>query len=214
MGNGFLMSADTGPLLDQVWKIINKELDGVIPFDNYSEFAARRFEKSTGTQTVYRIFDTEKLSKMIVEHYAIQDKMRRLVLNIFPQTGYDIPIFTFQIGGQPPEKTLFLLDIIPVGVEKEHKQLQNICNQYLSSGINSTQKASGWVKDISSPFGLVCQYKSMDINLVIDALISYLRVWKVTYYIPAKPHQNPDTESLVTANILRFKQILMPTMPV
>ena len=48
----------------------------------------------------------------------------------------------------------------------------------------------------------------MDINLVIDALISYLRVWKVTYYISAKPHQNPDTESLVTANILRFKQIL------
>jgi len=101
-------------VLDQSTEIIFKELKGIISEHDYLEYSAKKCENEKVTQTVFRTYNAEKSGRLALEQYTINSRAYGVVFNIYPKPGSGIPIFTFQLGGQIPDKVIFVLDIIPV----------------------------------------------------------------------------------------------------
>ena len=106
------------PVIDKSGEIILRELDGIISWNDFTEYSAAKHENEKVTQTIFRTFNGAKLSRLILEQYTINSKAYGVVLTIYPKPEFGIPIFIFQLGGQIPDRVIFVLDIIPV-VKKE-----------------------------------------------------------------------------------------------
>ncbi len=199
--------ADAG-WLDEAWQIIAHELSAVVAFDVCAEVAASKCDGKSTTQTRYRLFEAEKLARMAFERYTIRSRMHGLVLNLYPRTSFDIPLLTFQLGGQPPDKVLFVLDVIPLGHAAASGRLASLCAHHRAAGLDGIDTAPAWLKGIASPNLLLCQYRPLDPQHALSALRDYLGVWRDDGYLPAKPHETPATERQMIDHLLAFKGVV------
>jgi hypothetical protein len=194
-------------LLDDTVDIIFDELEGVFDKDNYTEYSAAKSTGERKTQSRFRYYETEKLSRIVLEQYEIKSKMHGVVFNIYPQPEYGIPIFTYQLGGSIPERVIFVLDIIPTvraDVPSElRKQHQKFVLRMQSPG--ATQD---WIKPITSEQLLVCQYEPLDPELIREAVREYARIWRRVYYTPAEATIGGEQEKRAVEKILEFKRVL------
>lgn len=195
------------PYLEKAAGLILSELKGIIPVDEYTEISARKNEKEKFTQSIFRTYQGEKISRAALEHYTINSKAYGLVLNIYPDPLYGIPIFTFQLGGQIPDKVIFILDIIPVNASGEDQALNDLFQKH-ASGMDHLGSTQEWLRQVCSTHALICQYKPMDPEKILSALTDYLHLWKELYYLPAKPVLDEEARKQATENILKFKTVL------
>ncbi len=194
--------------LDQAMQLVFQELTGIIQENEFTEYSARKIKDDKETQTIYRVFEGEKLSRLALEQYSIKSKMYGLVVNIYSKPGFGIPIFTFQLGGQIPDRIIFVLDIIPVCNKAKVNQLVNVlfkqeCLKYENLGSNQE-----WLAEITSPNMLVCQYKACDPLKLIESLRNYLRFWRDNFYKPAIPLTDNDIKAESTESLLHYKRVL------
>ncbi len=130
-----------------------------------------------------------------------------MVLNIYPDPAYDLPIFTFQLGGQIPDKVIFVLDIIPLaGTQPVHK-LPDIYQRH-NAVMNLQESALEWIREICTGNALICQYKPLDPEKIFSALADYLSFWVSECYTPAVAVTDETGLKQITSQILRFKKIL------
>jgi len=195
------------PFIDKAIEIIFKELNGIISENDFTEYIAKRNINDKLTQTDFKIFNADKLSRVVLEQYTINSKAYGVVLNIYPKPEYGIPIFSFQLGGQIPDRVIFVLDIIPVVKTENMSKINDLYNKYVSI-IKTLGTSQEWMKEISSPNSLVCQYQHVDANIIVEALSDYLITWRNIFYKQAM--SSLDNEIRITAidNILKFKKVL------
>ena len=193
--------------LDKSIEIIFRELKGIITENDYTEYSAKKNENEKFTQTIFRTYNGEKLSRLALEQYTINSKAFGVVLNIYPKPEYGIPIFTFQLGGQIPDKVIFVLDIVPVISDDALKGIREIREKYSA---NSPQLGSSqeWINEICSKNALICQYKPFDEEIILSALTAYLCFWRDKCYIPAKNRITTESEGEAIKSILKFKTLL------
>jgi hypothetical protein len=198
----------SGGWLDEAWQIIARELSTVVDFEVCTEYSASRCDGKSTTQTRFRLFEAEKLARMVVERYTIRTRMQGLVLNLYPKASFDVPLLTFQLGGQPPDKVLFVLDLIPLGRATASPRLASLCAQHRAAGLDGLEKAPPWLKEIASQNVLLCQYHPLEPARALSALRDYLGLWRDEGYLPGRPHQAPEAEQQMIARILKFKRVL------
>ena len=195
------------PVLDSALEIIFRELKGIINRDDFSEYSAKRNEGEKYTQTIFRTWNGEKFSRLVVEQYTVNSKAYGVVLNIYPKPEFGIPIMTFQLGGQIPDRVIYVLDIIPVvkkgsdpGISEMHKRH--------ASGMSNLGSAQEWINDICSENALICQYKPLEPEKLLNALTDYLCYWRDRFYLPAQPGISGEEKTEAIENILKFKSLL------
>jgi hypothetical protein len=192
-------------LIEEAWRLLAGELRSLVDLDKSSELSAARTEGGAETRTDFRLYEAEKLSRMVVERYSIR-ALRGLVVNLYPKPEYPVPLLTFQLGGNPPAKTLCVLDLVPfVPARQPSSSLRSAWEKGWDAGFATIEGAPPWLKEIASPHALVCQYKPLDPDVLLTAVRDYVRIWRDEFYLPAQPDAD---RTGVEAGILRFKRVL------
>ncbi len=194
--------------INKAWELIFQELAGIIPQHEFVEYSAHKTQGDQVTETIFRLFEAEKLSRIVLEQYTIRSKMYGIVLNIYSKPGYGIPILTFQLGGQIPDKTIFVLDIIPICNKEKVNQLVSGLYQQESLKFENLGSGQKWLHEITSPNLIVCQYKACDPQKIIDALGGYLRYWRDKFYKPACNLNEAVLTDQAVESLLHYKQVL------
>jgi len=195
------------PVLDKSVEIIFTELKGIISENEFTEFSAKKNENEKYTQTIFRTYEGEKMSRMVVEQYTVNSKAYGVVLNIYPKPEYGIPILTFQLGGQIPDRVIFVLDMIPVIQSEVNKEIAAVYKKH-AAGMDNLGSSQEWINQICSENALICQYKPLEPEKILNALDDYLCFWRDKFYLPAKPDLPLQAQVVATGNILKFKSIL------
>lgn len=179
--------------------------------DDYMEFFTNRRKGSTDTFLRLDIYRAKKLATIILEEYGVRGKLNGHVITVFPEPTYAIPIFMFQLGGNATE-SIALLDISPTLPEIDYGPVQPAFEKY--RGILDPDKPTlDWVRSISSPYLLDCQYGKLDVDLFMEAAREYLRTWIDAYYLPAEPLTRLEDIARCTDAILRYKKVLHASDP-
>lgn len=193
--------------LEKSIQIIYTALQGIISENEYSLISARKNEGEKYTQTIFKTFEAERLSKITLEEYTVNSKAYGVVLNIYPNPNYAIPIFTFQLGGQIPDKVIFVVDIIPTLKTEEEQNIKEVYRHY-SSLMNNLGSQKDWINEICTDNALICQYQPMDPEMILKALAEYLNCWNKIYSQTTKPVSREVEINEITAHIVNFKRIL------
>jgi len=179
--------------------------------DDCMEFYSNR--KQNGIETFLRstVSSCDKLTAVILEEYRVKSKMGGNVIVVLPDPNYDVPIFSFQIGGNATQ-SIGLLDISPTLRDTDYAPLQDTFNKYrdlLSMGEPKVE----WVTSISSPCLLHCQYGELDEDLFIEAMGEYLKIWVDNYYLSGKQLSDPAAIEQATNAVYKFKHVLHDNDP-
>jgi len=193
--------------LEKSIEIIFNSLKGIISENEYSFISARKNEGEKVTQTTFQTYESEKLSRIVMEQYTVNSKANGVVLNIYPKPDYAIPIFTFQLGGQIPEKVIFVLDIVPTTETGEDPKM-NALSQHHASIMKNLGSEKDWIHEICSKNALICQYKPLEPDMILHALADYLNYWKKCHDELPGPEKNEARLKDITEHILTFKRIL------
>ena len=195
------------PSIDKASEIIYRELKGIILENDYTEYSAKKNETEKYTQTTFRTYNGEKISRLVIEQYTVNSKAYGIVLNIYPKQKFGIPLFTFQLGGQIPDKVIFVIDIIPIIKSQLDIGISEIYKKH-SSGMNNLGSTQEWINLICTGNAIICQYKPLEPEKILYALTDYLCFWRDTYYLPAEPVISEQDQKSATENILKFKTLL------
>lgn len=197
----------TYPYVGAVEELVFQVLgDDVIEVDSFARYSAERRNEGSYLKTRYRRFKPDKLDRVVVENYEIR-RHDGLVVNAYTKPEYGIPIFTLQVGGSGPDKTLVIVDIVSTNSATDQEPVKSLYREYEEkAGFSGTDLE--WVKKITSGYALVNQYRSIDPAMMYKAISAYLTTWLELYYKPAKKIANEDTIEEVTGSVLQFKSIL------
>ncbi len=195
------------PVLDKSVEIIFAELKGIISENEFTEFSAKKNENEKYTQTIFRTYEGEKMSRMVLEQYTVNSKAYGVVLNIYSKPEYGIPILTFQLGGQIPDRVIFVLDMIPIIQSEVNPEIASVYKKH-AAGMDNLGSSQEWINQICSENALICQYKPLEPEKILKALFDYLGFWRDKFYLPAIPGLTLQEQEVSTGNILKFKSLL------
>jgi len=174
--------------------------------EDHMEFYCNRKTEDGETFLRLETYDSEKLSRVVMEEYSIKSKMRGSVIMTFPRPDNDVPIFFFQIGGRG-DRSIAVLDISPTLASIDYSPLMPVYEKYRKLLELGDSKVA-WLDKTCSPYLLHCQYEAIDCDLFIEAMRAYLAVWLDHYYRPGKTLSDPLERKLVTNAIYKFKYVL------
>lgn len=174
--------------------------------DDYMEFYSNRRKGSTDTFLRLDIYKAPKVATVILEEYGVRGKLAGHVITLFPEPRYNVPIFMFQLGGNATE-SIALLDISATLPGFDYSPLDAAFRRH--EGLRDPAKPTvEWVRSISSPYLLDCQYGVLDRERFLEATRDYLQVWMEAFWAPAKPLADEAQVEAATQAILRYKKIL------
>jgi hypothetical protein len=192
-------------------EIFHELFDKHLDHDDYLEFYSNRNKDGTKTFLRSDVYTTEKLSAVIVEEYSIKSKMGGNVIVVLPRSNFDVPVFTFQLGGSD-NQSIALLDISPTLPGMDYSPLLETFEKYRKI-LNIEAPKVEWVKSISSPYLLHCQYGELDEDVFMDALRDYLEIWIEHYYLPGKELSAAADIEKVTNAVYKYKHVLHSNDP-
>lgn len=176
-------------------------------FDDCMDWKANKITKDGETYLRIRSFPAEKVSKVVLEDYVIRDKLKGIVIIVYPSPSYAIPAFTFQVGGRNENKTLGVLDMAPTLPNVDFSPVKPLYEKHCNLlGVKPCKIE--WLNSICSKYLIHCNYKFLDRELFKQALIDYFNVWYKQYYLPAKKINNKKTVKTITKYIRTYKEVL------
>ncbi|MEI7492572.1 MAG: hypothetical protein WCK92_14320 [Bacteroidota bacterium] len=193
--------------MDKLIEIIYRELKGIIPETDFTEYSAKRNEGDKVTQTVFRICAADKINRLALEQYQINSKAHGVVLNIYPKPETGIPLFTFQIGGQVPDKVILVIDIIPLRKSGMGAELEVLYKKHAGDE-KQLGTSQDWVSRICTKNAIICQYKPFEPAKILEAFTDYLRFWRDSCYLPATEALSEEEVREANRVILNFKSVL------
>lgn len=181
-------------------------LEDEMSVEDHMEFYCNRKTEQGETFLRLETYDSDKLSRVVMEEYSINSKMRGSVIMTFPRPDNDVPIFFFQIGGRG-DRAIAVLDISPTHPDIDYAPLAAVYEKFHAAlGLGRSKVA--WLQKICSPYLLHCQYDRIDCDLFLDAMRAYLDVWRRHYYAPGAVLADERDIEIVTNAIYKFKYVL------
>lgn len=196
---------------NQSLAIFHELFDQYLNADDCMEFYSNR--KLNNTETFLRsdIHRAEKLSAVILEEYSVKSKMGGNVVVVLPEPEYDVPVFSFQLGGNETQ-SIALLDISPTLPDIDYSPVIETYEKYRDL-LGIEEPKVEWVKSISSPYLLHCQYGELDRPLFLQAMREYLRIWIDHYYLPGIKLTDDKKIATATNAVYKFKHVLHDNDP-
>jgi len=179
--------------------------------DDYMEFYSNRRKAGKDTFLASDVCHADKLSTIVLEEYSVRGKLNGHVIVVWPDPAYDIPIFTFQLGGNETQ-SIALLDISPTRPDTDYAPLVPTFEKYRER-LDIGASTIDWVTSICSPYLLHRQYGPLDHELFFEAAREYLSIWIDCYYQPGTKLSDPGDVENTTAAIHRYKQVLHDNDP-
>ena len=182
-----------------------------LDLDNYSQFFSNR--KKAGCDTYLRtdIYPAEKMADVILEEYGVRNKLHGNVIVALPEPAWNVPIFFYQLGGNEKQK-IAMLDISPTLPDADYTPLIPVYEKYRSL-LSIAPCTLDWVKKISSPYLLQCEYRELDTELFAEAMYEYLCIWIEHFYIPGRKLDTDLQITQATEAIRQFKRTLHENDP-
>ena len=195
-----------GPL-----KYFYEQFEDHLSMDDYFQFFSNRKKADNHTFLISDIFSAEKMATIIVEEYSIRGKLSGNVIVAFPEPDYDVPVFTFQLGGNAT-KSIALLDISPTLPNTDYGPLIPVYEQYRKL-LGMEPSGIDWVNSICSPYLLHCQYDVLDRDIFLQAMQEYLAIWIEHYYKPGVKLTDEHAIENVCDAIFKYKTVLHDNDP-
>jgi hypothetical protein len=200
-----------GPNRNGPLNLFYEQFEAHLSMENYFQFFANRRRAGNETFLCSDIYSADKLATVICEEYSIRGKLAGFVIVGFPQTDTDVPIFTFQLGGNA-KKSIALLDISATLPDIDYEPLRPVFEKYREL-LHMEPSKLDWVNSICSPYLLHAQYEALDTDLFLAAMREYLAVWIEHYYLPGKTLTDAQTIDAVTNAIIKYKRVLHDNDP-
>jgi len=71
--------------LEKTIEIIFDSLKGIVSENEYLSISARKNEGEKVTQTTFQTYESEKLSRIVLEQYTVNSKANGVVLKMYPK---------------------------------------------------------------------------------------------------------------------------------
>ncbi|MDJ0926216.1 MAG: hypothetical protein QNJ73_01090, partial [Gammaproteobacteria bacterium] len=171
------------------------------------EFYCNHNTAKTG-DTFLRVetYDSDKLSRVVLEEYAVRDQMRGCVIMALPKPDNNVPIFFFQLGGKG-DRSIGVLDIASLTDNIDYSPLMPVHEKYSRLlGLGPTKV--DWLTKCCSPYLLSCQYDRLDCDLYIEAMEAYFDVWVEHYLKPGVTIDDPGEIDRTRNALYKFKYVL------
>jgi len=195
-----------GPL-----KIFYDQFESHLSMDDCSQFFSNRKKAGNNTFLCADIYSAEKLSTVILEEYSVRGKLGGFVIVAFPEPDCNVPIFTFQLGGNAT-KSIALLDISPTLPDIDYGPLIPVYEKYRKL-MDMEPSRLDWVNSICSPYLLHAQYEVLDTELFLEAMQEYLAVWIEHFYQPGIKLSDVHAIDNATNAITKYKRVLHDNDP-
>jgi hypothetical protein len=195
-----------GPL-----NLFYEQFEQYLVTDDYFQFFANRNKGGRQTFLYSDVYTADKMATVVLEEYSVRGKLAGFVIMGFPRPDTNVPIFTFQLGGNA-KKSIALLDISPTQPDTDYTPLIPVYEKYRELlGIGACNIE--WVHSICSPYLLHAQYEELDTALFLEAMQAYLAVWIEHYYLPGG--QLTDAHAIQAASnaIVKYKRVLHDNDP-
>ena len=197
---------NTGPLT-----LFYDQFADHLNMNDYVQFFSNRRKADHDTYLCSDIFQAEKMATIILEEYSVRGKLSGNVMVAFPEPDWDVPIFTFQLGGNAT-KSIALLDISPTLPDVNYEPLVPVFEKYRDL-LNMEPSKLDWVNSICSPYLLHAQYDVLDVELFLEATQEYISVWIEHYYKPGKQLTDAQAIENSTNAIFKYKRVLHDNDP-
>jgi hypothetical protein len=179
--------------------------------DDSMQFYSNRKKAGHDTYLNADFYHADKMSLVVVEEYGIRGKLKGKVIVGYPEPNYDVPIFTFQLGGNDTQ-SIALLDISPTLPDMDYAPLIPVFSKYKKL-LGMEPSTMDWVNSICSPYLLHCQYGVMDDDLFIEAMRDYLEIWIEHYYRPGSLLTDEQEIEMATNAVYKYKHVLHANDP-
>ncbi len=211
------MTEDSTPkAYPQIWdryeELFLDRMQGCLERGDFTEYSGRRQTGESRIAARSRVYQGEKLDRVMVNQYTLKRGRGGLVIFGYPRAEYQIPSFLLHIGGLPPDRMLAIMDLSPCSASLDMTAFGQVSERHRTAlGLPDTRLE--WLRSVTSPYLLHCAFKPLDPERFLVAFDDTIRTWRSAYIDAAR---RVDHEATVTAHrdaVLAMKEILFKNDP-
>jgi hypothetical protein len=187
-------------------------MDGCIDQGDFTEYSGCRQTADARISGRSRVFEGEKLDRVMVTRYTLKREHRGLVIFGYPRVEYDIPSFLLHVGGSPPERTLAILDLAPVSETTNMAPFHELSDAHRTA-LDLPDSTVEWLRPVTSPHLLHCAFKPLDPERFLATMKETVELWRAAYIERAERHGNGPSLKVRSDAVLRLKEVLYKNNP-
>jgi hypothetical protein len=201
---------------DTIWDRYEEAfLDGIgscVERSSYAEYSGCRQTGETRISGRSRIYEGEKLDRVIVNRYTVKGDRCGLVIFGYPRVEYDIPSFLLHMGGMPPTKTLAIMDLAPASASTNMAPFREVASAHRAA-LDLPDTRVEWLRSVTSPHLLHCAFKPLDVERFLGTLEATVHIWRTAYIEPATRDADEASVKARSEAVLSMKEVLYKNDP-
>ncbi|EXJ15286.1 protochlorophyllide oxidoreductase [Imhoffiella purpurea] len=187
-----------------------------LDLEDFTEYAACREGREKRIWSRARIYQGEKLDRVMVSQYSLRRGRVGLVIFAYPRVEYDIPVFLLHVGGMPPERTLLTLDLAPSSPGMDLSPFCAVAETHRPA-LDLPDTPLEWLSAVTSPHILHCAFKPLDPDGFFAAFEAVVETWLHHYIERAERDLDPVSVQARRETLLELKKEVFrndPAFPV
>ncbi|MCK7575274.1 MAG: protochlorophyllide oxidoreductase [Chromatiales bacterium] len=176
-----------------------------------TEYSARRCTNGKQVFSRTRIYQGEKLDRVMVSRYSLRPGRWGLVIFAYPRVDYDLPAFLLHVGGQPPERTLLTLDLAPCSSSLDLEPFARVAHEHRAA-LELSGERLPLLESVTSPHLLHCTFKPLDPERFLAAFGAVVETW-CRYIDQARPDADAQSRQVRGERVLELKRVIFENDP-
>ncbi|NEV61917.1 protochlorophyllide oxidoreductase [Thiorhodococcus minor] len=204
----------------EIWerheKLFLDRLDACLACDDFTECGAFRHTPDKFIRSRARIYQGEKLDRVMINRYSLRRGRAGLVIFAYPRPQYAIPSFLLHVGGHPPDKTLLTLDLAPCSPEMDLSAFASVAQTHRRA-MDLPESGLEWLASVTSPYLMHCAFKRIEPERFYGALEAVIETWRDAYIAPAERDDDAAVVQARRDSLLELKKVVFrndPAFPV
>lgn len=179
--------------------------------NDFTEYNARRCSGGKQVFSHTRVYQAEKLDRMMVCRYSLRPGRWGLVIFAYPRVDYDLPAFLLHVGGQPPERTLLTLDLAPCSPTLDLEPFAQVAREQRAA-LELPDERLPLLESVTSPHLLHCTFRPLDPERFLAAFESVVETW-CRYIDQAAPDADAQSRQARSERVLELKRVIFENDP-
>ena len=176
-----------------------------------TEYSARRCTNGKQVCSHTRVYQGEKLDRVMVSRYSLRPGRWGLVIFAYPRLDYDLPAFLLHVGGQPPERALLTLDLAPCSPTLDLEPFAQVACEHRPA-LGLPDERLPLLESVTSPHLLHCSFKPLDPERFLVAFESVVETW-CRYIDQARPDADAQSRQVRGERVLELKRVIFENDP-
>ena len=179
--------------------------------DDFTEYSARRCTNGKQVVSHTRVYQGEKLDRVMVSRYSLRLGRWGLVIFAYPRVDYDLPAFLLHVGGQPPERTLLTLDLAPCSSSLDLEPFARVAHEHRAA-LELPDERLPLLESVTSPHLLHCTFKPLEPERFFTAFGAVVETW-CRYIDQAAPDKDAQSRQTRSERVLELKRVIFENDP-